>query len=276
MKRLTAFFILLSCITNYLFSQDLIVLKNGDEIKSKVLEITPAEIKYKKFDNLDGPTVTILKTDVFMIKYQNGTKEVINNTNTSSLGNENNTAKKFIDLKPNRVGFYINPLGFIQFGPMIGTEITSNSRLIIDGHLRFSSLGALMYVVNADNSDGNPYKISGLGVGGGLKYFMPSRIGGFYFGGIFEYGWQTNYYAEDKPWIWQNEIKYIVAMASIGYKFRFNSGFYINTGALLGAESTFKSQWYYTKNYNNDSSIHIDDTSIGADGMLEVSFGFEF
>lgn len=59
-------------------AQDFIVLKTGDEIKSKVLEISQTEIKYKKFDNLEGPTISIEKQTVFMIRYANGTKDVIN------------------------------------------------------------------------------------------------------------------------------------------------------------------------------------------------------
>ncbi|MBY0424793.1 MAG: hypothetical protein K2Q22_04070, partial [Cytophagales bacterium] len=50
----------------------------GDEIKTKVEEITTNEIKYKKFDNLEGPTYSIQKSEVFIIKYANGTKDVIN------------------------------------------------------------------------------------------------------------------------------------------------------------------------------------------------------
>lgn len=59
-----------------LCAQDTITLKNGEEIEAKVLEITPDIIKYKKFNNLDGPTISILKSEVFMIKYENGTKDV--------------------------------------------------------------------------------------------------------------------------------------------------------------------------------------------------------
>jgi hypothetical protein len=53
-------------------------MKNGEEIKSKVTEIGTTEIKYKKFDNPDGPLIVIPRADVLMIKYENGTKDVIN------------------------------------------------------------------------------------------------------------------------------------------------------------------------------------------------------
>jgi hypothetical protein len=70
--------ILAACFCLNLNAQDLIVKKNGDEIKSKVIKVGSDEIEYKKFENLDGPSYTIPKSDVFMIRYQNGTKDVIN------------------------------------------------------------------------------------------------------------------------------------------------------------------------------------------------------
>ena len=42
------------------------------------MEVTTSEIKYKKFDNLDGPTFSILKSEVLIIRYKNGTKDVFN------------------------------------------------------------------------------------------------------------------------------------------------------------------------------------------------------
>lgn len=56
--------------------QDNITLNNGDEIVAKVIEITSDAVKYKKWDNQEGPVYVINKSDVFMVKYQNGTKDV--------------------------------------------------------------------------------------------------------------------------------------------------------------------------------------------------------
>ena len=75
------------------FTQDIIILKNGDEIKTKVLEVTSDIVKYKKWDNQDGPVYSSVKTEVFMIKYQNGTKDVFKSqetivTNSSPASNE--------------------------------------------------------------------------------------------------------------------------------------------------------------------------------------------
>ena len=70
---ITTLFFLTHC-----FSQDLIIKKSSDEIKAKIIEVGTSEIKYKNFDNSTGPTYSILKADVFMIKYENGTKDVFN------------------------------------------------------------------------------------------------------------------------------------------------------------------------------------------------------
>lgn len=77
-------------ICSSLYSQDLIIKKNGDEIKAKVLEVALKIIKFKKQDNVNGPTFEILKSEVFMIKYDNGTKDIINQieTITSSKAEE--------------------------------------------------------------------------------------------------------------------------------------------------------------------------------------------
>lgn len=63
------------------FAQDVIVKKDGSTIMSKVLEIGTNEIKYKKFSNQEGPTYTVLSSDVLAINYENGEKETFQVTN---------------------------------------------------------------------------------------------------------------------------------------------------------------------------------------------------
>ena len=58
-------------------SQDVIIKNDKTEIKTKILEVRDDVIKYKKFDNQEGPTYSIKKSEVLMIMYQNGTKEII-------------------------------------------------------------------------------------------------------------------------------------------------------------------------------------------------------
>ena len=69
-------FILSTALYGRVLSQDNIILKNGDEIPATITEITINEVKYKKWKFKDGPGYTILKNEVFMIVYRNGTKDV--------------------------------------------------------------------------------------------------------------------------------------------------------------------------------------------------------
>ena len=67
-------------------SQDVITIKSGEDISAKILEIGQTEIKYKKFDNQTGPIYSILKSDVIIVRYENGTKDLFNvNTSPSPI-----------------------------------------------------------------------------------------------------------------------------------------------------------------------------------------------
>lgn len=57
------------------FGQDILVKRDSSKIEAKVLEIRPAEIKYKYFNYLDGPTLVVHKNEVAYIIYQNGQSE---------------------------------------------------------------------------------------------------------------------------------------------------------------------------------------------------------
>ncbi len=73
-------------------AQDLITKTDGTDISAKVLEVTTSVIKYKKFENQDGPIYNIKKSDVLMIRYENGTKDIFNEpvfTDNVSSANEN-------------------------------------------------------------------------------------------------------------------------------------------------------------------------------------------
>ncbi len=76
MNRFLVFFLLI--ISASAFSQDFIILRSGDEIKAKVLEINDRKIDYKRFTNINGPTYHLNKSEIFMIKYESGDKDIFN------------------------------------------------------------------------------------------------------------------------------------------------------------------------------------------------------
>ncbi|MEZ0540952.1 hypothetical protein [Fibrella arboris] len=74
------FILLVSLLTATLtYAQDNIILRSGDEISAKVLEVNQTDLKYRKAANPDGPIYTSPLRDVLLIKYANGTKDTFGN-----------------------------------------------------------------------------------------------------------------------------------------------------------------------------------------------------
>jgi hypothetical protein len=74
--------LLLSSI--YVFSQDIIVTKDSKRIDAKVLEVNINDIKYKDWENQNGPIYTILKSNIASILYQSGKVETFSATQPTS------------------------------------------------------------------------------------------------------------------------------------------------------------------------------------------------
>lgn len=66
-------------------AQDVITKKNGDDIKAKVLEVGTSEVKYKLFEEPNGATYSLKKSDILLITYESGRKEVFNEKANSDL-----------------------------------------------------------------------------------------------------------------------------------------------------------------------------------------------
>jgi hypothetical protein len=107
--------------------QDIIVKRNGEEIKSKVEQVLDTEIKYRKAENPTGPVYSVKKAEVFMIKYGNGTKDVFGDQ-PAAITPEKVPANKITitdkDLKPAKNAAIIGGALVI---PILGLGITSGA-----------------------------------------------------------------------------------------------------------------------------------------------------
>ena len=79
MHRLFLFLAVFGICIASAFAQDVITLKNAEEIQAIVQEIGEVEIKYKKFENPNGPNYILKKSEIFTIKYENGSRDVFVN-----------------------------------------------------------------------------------------------------------------------------------------------------------------------------------------------------
>jgi hypothetical protein len=103
--------LLLLCLCSFFlfaaksYSQDIITKTDGTDISSKVLEVNTADIKYKRFDNLKGPIFTIQKSEVFSIKYENGSKDVFTKEKAASSTTAKSTSTSSpISWNPSDIG----------------------------------------------------------------------------------------------------------------------------------------------------------------------------
>lgn len=69
------------------YAQDNIVLRNGEDIPGKVLEVNQTDLKYRKSGNPDGPIYTAPLRNVLFIKYANGTKDSFGSQPSPLTGN---------------------------------------------------------------------------------------------------------------------------------------------------------------------------------------------
>lgn len=86
------FFIYIMLLTSAsIYSQDVIVKKDGSTILSKVLEVGEEYVKYKKWSNTQGADYTIKVTEILSINYENGDKDdfstITNAPKTSTINN---------------------------------------------------------------------------------------------------------------------------------------------------------------------------------------------
>lgn len=87
-------------------AQDIITTKDGSDIQARILEVTNSEVKYKRFSNLEGPTFTISKSDILIVRYENGENEVFKESDNIQ---HNQSSQRNYQQTPRRS--YYNPNG---------------------------------------------------------------------------------------------------------------------------------------------------------------------
>lgn len=133
-------------------AQDIIVRKTGEEIKAKVEQVSDTEIKYRKAENLNGPLYSVAKADVFMIKYENGTRDVFGNQPVPAANQpapavtpQAGTGKLSFSSKDLLPAQKASTLGYVLVAPILGLGIAAGA--IQNNNNVTIPLGALATVV---------------------------------------------------------------------------------------------------------------------------------
>ncbi|MGD8276827.1 MAG: hypothetical protein PVH00_02320 [Gemmatimonadota bacterium] len=172
----------------------------------------------------------------------------------------------FPDQAPPAFGptIYLNPLGFLQFGPTLGVEAPAGSDGYLDLHVRMQGLGALMHAIWDDT------KARQLGVGGGYRAFLgsPESRNRWYAGGLGEFVWSP--YGKGNS---EGRALGVVLAGQLGHRWRRESGIFFNLGLLAGSYTELSDESW---NVNTPDQRSTEPNESGGFGMLEFSIGFEF
>ena len=82
--------IVFACSSSIIRAQDTLTMRSGENVIVKIIEVGSSEVKYKKVTNLNGPIFSTLKTDLILIRYENGSKDDFSNINIESPKSDKN------------------------------------------------------------------------------------------------------------------------------------------------------------------------------------------
>jgi len=206
-------------------AQDLIILRDGNIIEARVLEISPTEIRYRRFDHLDGPIIVIMAANVLSIRYENGRTEIINSVTQPATRTSNTASPPTPDLlsknpRLNTIGVTLGYQGVSAFGlSAIGTVSPSNYTFFdFNLGLGFNSFafnGRVNFNVFVPFNTGGWY--AGIGIGGGYNELFGGVFAGNITTGFLLFNWLNIAYTLQIG-TFDNIINHNIA---IGYSYRF-------------------------------------------------------
>jgi len=290
MKKTILTITLLFGLLGNLNCQDILYKKDGTEIKAKVIEITDSFIKYKNFDQLDGPLRNLDVGELFMIIYQDGTKEVFAKKKSTAIETSNPSVKGSETIEKSNQTQINN-----SSNPILSQPSQSISNPQIKKYKRFNwglhgGLNFPKWRVKSGEENMNDYMPSKLGYYAGLfskiafnnflslqleLSFVSNRFDGFgHFG-------TNNYSANVNGVLTLNYLQFPI----------FLKGTYLNSAKIkpyifLGPSinvrlsAKVKGTWYDTKgnsgDINEDWSGSFNSVYIGLTGGLGCVFYFFF
>jgi len=89
-----------------MFAQDIITMKNGAEIRAVVFETGIDYVRYKRFDSQNSPTYRLRKSEISMIRYEDGSRDVFSSYRSYSKNNKFHSRNNYFGYDDHNVRFY--------------------------------------------------------------------------------------------------------------------------------------------------------------------------
>lgn len=290
------------------YSQDQLFKKDNSKLSVKIIEISPTEIKYKLFNYLDGPIISVLKNEVALIIYQNGVHEVLtteapqNNTNLNPTKTILTTPVEYKDLISTKHLISINimePLNgmlgmsyLYEFKGNHANVIVPISVGITEPYMNQSTAGMFFDYNRINVSDYRlKRKIGEIGIGFNFQtqigksstYFLGPYIGVAQYTGSFNEitNYTPIYSSAYVPPITEEKnftLNRTYFMFNNGMLYRFTKNFNIILNAALGIRrETFLNNDPETSYKKANTSITYYNNSFPINAFkLGLSFGYRF
>ena len=187
-KILTLMVVMLTALN--LFAQDIIITSDAKRIEAKILEVSSSEIKYKEFNNLEGPTFILTNDELNTVIYQNGTIKTFDHSAKPAPQPVNNAGYNNYSSTPMAAGLPITKEDDDIY-------VMGDLRMSEDDYLKFVKLNckeAYDYYESGVSLQAAGWRLAGAGAGlfaGGLIWHM---VGLFTFGpygssrALYDYG----------------------------------------------------------------------------------------
>lgn len=171
----------------------------------------------------------------------------------------------------------VQPLGFIQAGPIIEGEIALDRQTTASAHVRFHALGAMSYLL-AELEEDDTIDIGSMYFGIGARRYLFLTHGerqGFYIGGLLELGGNSGVYEQGERWEKTYKSEDLVFVFELGRRWLFGN-FTLSAGGYLGALYNMSYESYYTDSSYSTEPKQTESGDIMPLGMAVLSLGWGF
>lgn len=238
--------------------QDKIILKTGETIEAKVLEIDLNTVKYKKINNLEGPTFVSDKNEIHMIMYESGENEIFENDLNQNVNSESQVNKYEKKFGKNRFEASFGGVGYASTNDYDTESIGG-------------FFSAVSYERILDDSG-----LLGLKLKGDVGYTEYDWI-------IMTFGVALNIYPfKNAKWLYVGpSVKYGAILFEYYYDYLYDDYLYDDVESYLGLGLGLGSQFQINRLFGIRLGLEyffvkVGDSDIGDLGEAQIQLGFNF
>jgi len=237
--------------------------------------VTPAPVEQQATAEEATPVVKKKKKrPVVVVEEDDEDEDVVVVKKRKKLPPLENPESVWYQAKKHGFSVWVQPLGFVLWGPMVGVGYRRDASFLFDVHLRLPQLGYAYGKVSED-----PDEMSGFAIGLQFRKLFAMSNGGWFLGSFFDLGTTEAIYSKGLLREKYEEWSTFVAGVGGGYRFCFGHHFYLDMGIVAGTLYVSDQDWRYSNPENSSYSYtndHSYDGYITAFGMVILSLGIEF